>query len=59
VRYERSAATPERLLEAAARDKKSAGARLRWVLSTGLGSTTVAHDVPDDLVLDVLGALAA
>ena len=59
VRYGRSVATPERLLEAAASDKKSAGARLRWVLSTGLGGTTVAHDVPDDLVLDVLRGLAA
>ena len=59
VRYDRTVATPERLLEAAASDKKSAGARLRWVLSAGLGSTTVAHDVPDDLVLDVLRDLAA
>ncbi|HET7770059.1 MAG TPA: 3-dehydroquinate synthase [Chloroflexota bacterium] len=59
VRYDRSVASPERLLEAAASDKKSAGARLRWVLSTGLGGTTVAHDVPDDLVLDVLRGLAA
>ena len=59
VRFDRSVATPERLLDAAASDKKSAGARLRWVLSTGLGSTTVAHDVPDDLVLDVLRDMAA
>jgi 3-dehydroquinate synthase len=59
VRYDRSAATPESLLAAAASDKKSAGARLRWVLSTGLGSTTVAHDIPDSLVLDVLRELAA
>ena len=59
VRYDRSIATPERLLAAAASDKKSAGARLRWVLSTGLGTTTVAHDVPDGLALDVLHGLAA
>ncbi|MGI8423178.1 MAG: 3-dehydroquinate synthase [Chloroflexota bacterium] len=59
VRYDSSLASAERLLEAAASDKKRAGARLRWVLTTGLGATTVAHDVPDDLVLDVLRGLAA
>ncbi|HEU5317869.1 MAG TPA: 3-dehydroquinate synthase [Chloroflexota bacterium] len=59
VRYDPAVATPEQLLAAAASDKKSSGARLRWVLSAGLGETRVDGDVPEELVLDVLRGLAA
>jgi 3-dehydroquinate synthase len=59
VRYDGTVATPEQLLAAAASDKKSSGARLRWVLTAGLGQTRVDHDVPEALVLDVLRGLAA
>jgi 3-dehydroquinate synthase len=59
VRFDRSLATPEQLLAAAASDKKTSGARVRWVLSAGLGTTTIDGDVPDELVLDVLRGLAA
>jgi 3-dehydroquinate synthase len=58
VRYDGSLVSPEQLLRAAASDKKAQAARLRWVLTTGLGSTQVSSDVPDDLVLDVLRGLA-
>ena len=59
LRYDKSLLTSRRLLDAAASDKKSQGAKLRWILSTGLGTTKIASDVPDDLVLDVLNDLAA
>ena len=59
VRYDRGDATPDQLLVAAASDKKSSGARLRWVLSAGLGETRVDADVPEELVLDVLRGLSA
>lgn len=59
VRYSCSVATSEGILHAAAADKKSQGARLRWILSTGLGQTTIRDDVPPGLVLEVLEALAA
>ncbi|MDQ3703191.1 MAG: 3-dehydroquinate synthase [Chloroflexota bacterium] len=58
VRYRHSVATPEVILRAAAADKKSRGARLRWILSTGLGQTTIRDDIPHKLVLEVLEALA-
>ena len=59
VRCDPAVAAPERLLQAAASDKKSSGARVRWVLTTGLGQTHIDGDVPDELVLDVLRGLAA
>ncbi|CAA9249445.1 MAG: 3-dehydroquinate synthase [uncultured Chloroflexi bacterium] len=58
VRYEGRLVSPEQLLRAAAADKKAQAARLRWVLTTGLGSTTISSDVPEPLVLDVLRDLA-
>lgn len=59
LRYAKTLLTARRLLDAAASDKKSQGGKLRWILSTGLGSTKIASDVPDELVLDVLNDLAA
>jgi 3-dehydroquinate synthase len=59
LRYDRSLATPERVLDAAGSDKKAQGSRLRWILATGLGKTHISTDVPNDLVLDVLRGLAA
>jgi 3-dehydroquinate synthase len=59
VRYDSALVSPADLLAAASTDKKAEGSRLRWVLTTGLGSTKIASDVPNDLVLDVLRELAA
>ncbi len=42
------------ILDATRLDKKARGGRVRWVLSTGIGSATVRDDVPDALVLAVL-----
>lgn len=54
VRYDARRVPPEAVLRAAAVDKKSRGARLQWILLTGLGQTTISGDVPEGLVLDVL-----
>ncbi|HEV2126079.1 MAG TPA: 3-dehydroquinate synthase family protein, partial [Chloroflexota bacterium] len=58
VRYAGDRVTPEQVLVAAASDKKAQGAKLRWILTTGLGQTRIANDVPTGLVLDVLRDLA-
>jgi 3-dehydroquinate synthase len=58
TRYRRSLASPEVLLDAAGRDKKTQGARLRWILLTGLGHTTIRDDVPLPLVREVLEGLS-
>jgi 3-dehydroquinate synthase len=58
TRYGRSLASSEALLDAAARDKKTQGARLRWVLLTGLGQPTIRDDVPLPLVREVLEGLS-
>ncbi|MBI3973256.1 MAG: 3-dehydroquinate synthase [Chloroflexi bacterium] len=54
VRFDRTKATPEQVLAAAASDKKAQGARLRWILIRGLGDPEIVTDVPPELVLDVL-----
>lgn len=48
---------PERLLARAASDKKVRARRLRWVLPTRIGATTVRDDVPPELVLEVVRTL--
>ena len=58
TRYRRSLASPAALLDAAGRDKKTQGARLRWILLTGLGHTTIRDDVPLPLVREVLEGLS-
>lgn len=58
VRYSRAVVTPEAILRAAAADKKTQGARLRWILSAGPGRTEIRDDVPLPLVRDVLEFLA-
>lgn len=58
LRYDPRAATVEAILSAAASDKKAQGARLRWILTTGLGRTTISDDVSPDLVRDVVSWLA-
>jgi 3-dehydroquinate synthase len=55
--YARRLADPEAIMRAAAADKKTEGSRLRWVLLTGLGQTTVRDDVPLDLVREVVETL--
>jgi 3-dehydroquinate synthase len=57
LRYAPRLAGPEAIMRAAASDKKVQGARLRWVLLTGLGQTTVRDDVPLDLVREVVDSL--
>ncbi len=54
VRYDARRVPPQAVLRAAAVDKKSRGARLQWILLTGLGRTRISGDVPEELVLDVL-----
>jgi 3-dehydroquinate synthase len=57
VHYDPAIVTAQAILAAAATDKKVQGARLRWILSTGLGHTVIRDDVPLDLVGDVLTGL--
>ncbi|MCU0506151.1 MAG: iron-containing alcohol dehydrogenase [Chloroflexi bacterium] len=52
------AARPEALVAALAVDKKTAGGRLRWVLSTGSG-VVVRSDVPDALVAAAAAGIVA
>ncbi|MBA3825077.1 MAG: 3-dehydroquinate synthase [Ktedonobacterales bacterium] len=54
-----AALDPQDILEATRLDKKARGGRVRWVLPTGIGSTTVRDDVPDALVLDVVRSVLA
>jgi 3-dehydroquinate synthase len=58
VRFDLRLAAPEAILRAAATDKKTQGARLRWILLAGLGQTTIRDDVPPELVRDVLESRA-
>ena len=59
IRYRRSLASPGSLAATPpARDKKTQGARLRWILLTGLGQTTIRDDVPLPLVREVLEGLS-
>lgn len=48
---------PERVLAATAHDKKVTSKRVRWVLLEDFGRPVLRDDVPDALVLDVLGSL--
>jgi 3-dehydroquinate synthase len=43
------------ILAATRLDKKTRGGRIQWVLPVSIGATTLRADVPDDLVLAVLG----
>jgi 3-dehydroquinate synthase len=58
VRYRASTATPDDILRAMAADKKTVGARQRWVLAVRPWGTVVRDDVPPDLVRDVLDGLS-
>jgi 3-dehydroquinate synthase len=58
VRYDPSAADPSDVLEAMTKDKKSQNARIRWILSTGLGQTKITDEVPVEMVRDVVTGLA-
>lgn len=58
VRYDPNVTAPDAIFAAAASDKKALGARLRWVLTTGLGHTKIADDVPIPMVRNVLEWLA-
>ena len=58
VRYDRVAVDVDGVLAAMAKDKKSLNARIRWVLTKGLGETKISDEVPPEMVRDVLTALA-
>lgn len=58
IRYDPAVTPPADILAAAAADKKSRGAQLRWILTEGLGRTKIADDVPVELVREVLQRLA-
>lgn len=49
----------EDVLAALPRDKKSAAGRVRWVLPRQLGSAEPGHEVPDELVAEVLREVQA
>jgi 3-dehydroquinate synthase len=58
LRYDARVADPDDVLEAMRKDKKSQNARIRWILTTGLGQTKISDDVPAELVREVVTALA-
>lgn len=50
---------PDDLLDFIARDKKSVGGRVNWVLLEAIGRVTVKDDVPEAAVRQVLAEIAA
>jgi 3-dehydroquinate synthetase len=58
VRYDPTMARHEGILEAMRKDKKSQAARIRWILTTGVGTTKITDDVPPELVRAVVIGLA-
>jgi 3-dehydroquinate synthase len=58
VRYDPAVAGVEDILEAMGKDKKSENARIRWILTTGLGSTKIGDEVPPELAHEVVAGLA-
>jgi 3-dehydroquinate synthase len=49
----------EDVIQAMRSDKKSRGGAIRWVLLEGPGKATTRHDVPSDLVRDVIAEVVA
>lgn len=47
----------ERLLALTLHDKKVQNQRVRWVLPVGIGTVTVRHDVPEEVVRSVINVL--
>jgi len=58
VRYNPADVDVESVLAAMAKDKKSLNARIRWVLTTGLGQTKISDQAPPEMVREVLAGLA-
>src|SRR5207249_3680279 len=54
VRYDPAVAHLEDILEAMRKDKKSQAARIRWILTAGLGQTKITDEVSPEVVHDVL-----
>ena len=57
TRFDGALARTDAVLAAAATDKKSQGARIRWILSTGLGQTKITDEVPPRVVREVIETL--